>query len=103
MICTGATSSFKTCYWKTKSQPCKDCKVTLLTLTLSSHNLPIDRARGLFKFSIEAKHLLGSVSEKSGTSVFDPQHWSEWQHFLKQPKEKILNFRIKMINSVVNN
>jgi len=61
-----------------KSLPCKDRKATILALTLSSHNLPPDRARELFKPSKEAKHLLGSVFEKSGTFVF--KHFSGWCH-----------------------
>jgi len=41
-----------------------------LALTLSSHNLPTDRARPLFKPSKEAKHVV-SISKKSGTLVFN--------------------------------
>jgi len=70
MICTDASSSFNTFYWKMKALPCKDRKATTLALTLSSHNLPADRARELFKPSKEAKHI-GSIFKKSGTFVFN--------------------------------
>ena len=61
-----------------KSLPCKDRKATILALTLSSHNLPTNRARELFKPPNEAKHLLGSVFKKSETFVF--KHFSVWRH-----------------------
>jgi len=59
---------------KEKGLPCKDCKATILALTLFCHNLPTDRARELFKPSKEAKHLLGSFFKKSGTFMF--KHFS---------------------------
>jgi len=38
--------------------PFKDCKSTVVALTLSSHNLPINRARELFVPSKDAQSLL---------------------------------------------
>jgi len=43
------------------SKPFKDCKATLVALTLSGQNLPTDRARDMFKPSDEAQSLLAST------------------------------------------
>jgi len=70
LICTSATSGFNTFYWKTISLPFKDRKATISALTLPRHNLPIDRAKNLFKPPKEANHRLGSVLKKLDTFVF---------------------------------
>jgi len=42
-------------------KPSKDRKDTIVALTLSSHNLPSDRARELFKSSNEEESLLATI------------------------------------------
>jgi len=46
--------------------PVKDRKATTVTWTLSSHKLPFDWARKLFKPSKEAEGLLASILKKLG-------------------------------------
>jgi len=46
--------------------PVKDRKATTVTWTLSSHKLPFDWARKLFKPSKEAEGLLASILKKFG-------------------------------------
>jgi len=46
-------------------------KATTVAWTLSSHNLPYDRARELFKPSEEAESLLASILKNPGTFGFE--------------------------------
>ena len=46
-------------------------KATTVAWTLSSHNLPYDRARELFKPFEEAESLLASILKNPGTFGFE--------------------------------
>jgi len=61
----------------------KDRKATIVARTLSSHNLPIDRARKLFKPSKEAESLLDTIFKNSVSFGFEL--FLVWRHNWGRP------------------
>jgi len=51
--------------------PTKDQKSTTVAMTLSSHNLPTDRAKELFKPSTYSGSLVVSIKNKLGSFRFE--------------------------------
>jgi len=52
-------------------KPFKDCKGAIVAMTLSSHNLPTDRARETFKSSKDAESRLVSILNRLGSFGFE--------------------------------
>jgi len=59
-------------------QPLKDRKTTIVALTSSSHDLPTDRARELFKLSTNSESLEIQILKK--LKSFGCWVFSEWRH-----------------------